>query len=88
MLEFIEKEKLRIEEILKNDEEHQNKKVDYILYNKEKQETNTLASDPYGEEAIEFTPNTKDSKEGYWNVPEWNSKTSIKNSFWQKVHWL
>lgn len=72
MLEFIEKEKLRIEEILKNDEEHQNKKVDYILYNKEKQETNTLASDPYGEEAIEFTPNTKDSKEGYWNVPEWD----------------
>lgn len=72
MLEFIEKEKLRIEEILKNDEEHQNKKVYYILYNKEKQETNTLASDPYGEEAIEFTPNTKDSKEGYWNVPEWD----------------
>lgn len=72
MLEFIEKEKIRIEELLKNDEEHQNKKVDYILYNKEKQETNTLASDPYGEEAIEFTPNTKDSKEGYWNVPEWD----------------
>ena len=72
MLEFIEKEKLRIEEIIKNDEEHQNKKVDYILYNKETQETNTLASDPYGEEAIEFTPNTKDSKEGYWYVPEWD----------------
>ena len=72
MLEFIEKEKLRIEEILKNDEEHQNKKVDYILYNKETQETNTLASDPYGEEAIEFKPQTKDSKEGYWNVPEWD----------------
>ena len=35
MLEFIEKEKLRIEEILKNDEEHQNKKVYYILYNKQ-----------------------------------------------------
>ena len=33
MLEFIEKEKIRIEELLKNDEEHQNKKVDYILYN-------------------------------------------------------
>lgn len=72
MLDFIEKDKLRIEEILKNDEEHQNKKVDYILYNKETQETNTLASDPYGEEAIEFKPQTKDSKEGYWNVPEWD----------------
>lgn len=72
MLDFIEKEKIRIEEILKNDEEHQNKKVDYILYNKETQETNTLASDSYGEEAIEFTPKTRDSKEEYWNVPEWD----------------
>ena len=72
MLDFLEKEKLRIEEILKSDEKHQNKKIDYILYDKETQETNILASDSYGEEAIEFTPQTKDSKEGYWNVPEWD----------------
>ena len=42
MLEFIEKEKLRIEEILKNDEEHQNKKVDYILYNLETMKISTV----------------------------------------------
>ena len=32
MKEFVEKEKNRIEEFLKDSMEHQDKKVDYILY--------------------------------------------------------
>jgi len=72
MKEFVEKEKLRIEEILKDSMEHQDKKVDYILYKPDTQETNTLASNSSSDEAIEFTPNTKNSPEGYFNVPEWD----------------
>lgn len=72
MLDFVEKEKLRIEEFLKDSEEHQDKQVQYVLYKLDTKETNILATDPNGTVAIEFTPHTKDSKEGYWNVPEWD----------------
>ena len=48
MLDFIEKEKLRIEEYLKDSIEHQDKKVDYILYKIDSKETNTLVSDSSG----------------------------------------
>ena len=37
MLDFIQKEKLRIEEYLKDSIDHQDKKVDYILYNGQKE---------------------------------------------------
>ena len=72
MLDFIENEKLRIEEYLKDSIEHQNKKVDYILYKIDSKETNTLVSDSSGSEAIEFTPYSKDNENGYNYVPEWD----------------
>lgn len=72
MLDFVEKEKLRVEEILKDSMEHQDKKVDYILYKSNTQETNTLASNSASDEAIEFTPYTKDYENGCSYVPEWD----------------
>ncbi|MBQ8424842.1 MAG: hypothetical protein IJY25_00910 [Bacilli bacterium] len=72
MKEFVEKEKNRIEEFLKDSMEHQDKKVDYILYKSDTNETNTLCSNSSSEEAIEFTPITKNYREGYSNVPEWD----------------
>ncbi|MBQ2835476.1 MAG: hypothetical protein IJE68_01390 [Clostridia bacterium] len=72
MLDFIEKEKLRIEDFLKNSEEHQDKKIQYILYKEDTKETNILAINEEGTLAIEFTPITKESKEGYWDVPGWD----------------
>ena len=65
MKEVVEKEKLRIEEFLKESMEHQDKKVDYILYKSDTNETNTLCSNSSSEEAIEFTPITKNYPEGY-----------------------
>ena len=72
MKEFVEKEKLRIEEFLKDSMEHQDKKVDYILYKSDTKETNILCSNSSSEEAIEFTPITKNYQDGYSNVPEWD----------------
>ena len=72
MKEIVEKEKLRIEEFLKDSMEHQDKKVDYILYKSDTNETNTLCSNSSSEEAIEFTPITKNYQDGYSNVPEWD----------------
>ena len=71
MNEDIKKIKEKIEEFLNEDEEHQNKHIDYILVDSETRETYILASDG-NEEAIEFTPYTKDYKGGYQNVPEWD----------------
>lgn len=72
MKEFVEKEKRRIEEFLKDSMEHQDKKVDYILYKSDTKETNILCSNSSSEEAIEFTPITKNYQDGYSNVPEWD----------------
>lgn len=71
MEKHIETTKQEIEEFLMNDEEHSNKHIDYILIKNKTGETYTLASDEAGEEAIEFTPYTKDHKNGYGYVPEW-----------------
>lgn len=71
MNENIEKVKEDIEKFLMEDMEHQNKHIDYILVDPETRETYVLASDG-NEEAIEFTPFTKDYKNGYQNVPEWD----------------
>ena len=70
MNEKIEKIKQNIETFLMNSIEHQNKEIDYILLDKEKEEVYILASDK--DEAIEFTPYSKDYKNGYVNVPEWD----------------
>lgn len=71
MNEDIKKLKEDIEQFLMEDMEHQNKHIDYILVDPETRATYVLASDG-NEEAIEFTPYTKDYKGGYQNVPEWD----------------
>ncbi len=67
----IEQRKREIENFLKDNEEHQDKHIDYILVDPETKETYVLASDE-NEEAIEFTPFTKNNDGGYSNVPEWD----------------
>lgn len=71
MNEKIEKVKKDIETFLKDSMEHQNKHIDYILYDPNNDDTYVLVSDDYGE-AIEFTPFTKEYEGGYLNVPEWD----------------
>lgn len=60
-----------IELFLKDNIEHQNKHIDYILFNPKTNDTYVLASDGY-DEAIEFTPYTKNESGGYTQVPEWD----------------
>lgn len=71
MDEKIKEIKENIETFLKDSIEHQDKHIDYILVDKEKDETYVLASDGV-DSAIEFTPFTKDYKGGYTYVPEWD----------------
>ena len=71
MNEKIEKIKNDIETFLKDTMDHQNKHIDYILYDPDNDNTFVLASDNYGE-AIEFTPYTKEYDGGYLEVPEWD----------------
>ena len=68
MDERIEKVKNEIETFLKDSIDHQNKHIDYILVDPEKNETYVLASDGV-DEAIEFTPYSKNYEGGYTNVP-------------------
>lgn len=66
------KTKYDIEEFLNEDMEHQNKRIDYILYNPEKNDMYIVASDGI-EEMIEFSPYTK--KDGHYDfspVPDWD----------------
>ena len=51
--------------------EHQNKHIDYFLVDQETNETYVLASDG-ADEAIEFNPLSKNYKEGFQYVPEWD----------------
>ena len=71
MNEKIEKIKNDIETFLKDTMDHQNKHIDYILYDPDNNDTYVLASDGY-DEAIEFTPFTKEYDGGYLEVPEWD----------------
>lgn len=71
MNEKIEKIKNDIETFLKDTMDHQNKHIDYILYDPDNDNPFVLASDNYGE-AIEFTPYTKEYDGGYLEVPEWD----------------
>ena len=71
MNEKIEKIKNDIETFLKDSMDHQNKHIDYILYDPDNDNTFVLASDNYGE-AIEFTPYTKEYDGGNLEVPEWD----------------
>lgn len=67
MLKFIEEEKIKVEKFLNDNMEHQDKKIDYILYKPDKMETNILASNS-NDEAIEFRSNRND----FNYVPEWD----------------
>lgn len=67
MLKFIEEEKIKVEKFLNDNMEHQDKKIDYILYKPDKMETNILASNS-NDEAIEFRSSTND----FNYVPEWD----------------
>lgn len=71
MDERIEKIKNDIETYLKDSVDHQNKHIDYILVDPETNGTYVLASDG-NDEAIEFTPLSKNYYGGYTNVPEWD----------------
>lgn len=71
MNEKIEKIKNDIETYFNDSMEHQNKHIDYILYDPDNDNIFVLASDNYGE-AIEFTPFTKEYDGGYLEVPEWD----------------
>lgn len=71
MDEKIKEIKENIETFLKDSIEHQDKHIDYILVDKEKNETYVLVSDGV-DSAIEFTPFTKDYDGGYTYVPEWD----------------
>lgn len=71
MQETIEKTKKDIEEILQNDEEHQDKKIDFILINPNTNETLTIASDGY-DSMIYFAPYTIDEKNKYVSVADWD----------------
>lgn len=71
MDERIEKVKNDIETFLMESIDHQNKHIDYILVDPDTNETYVLASDGV-DEAIEFTPYSKNYEGGYINVPEWD----------------
>lgn len=71
MNEKIKKVKEDIETFLRENMEHQNKHIDYILVDQETNETYVLASDG-ADEAIEFNPLSKNYKEGFQYVPEWD----------------
>lgn len=71
MDEKIKEIKENIETFLMESIEHQDKHIDYILVDKEKEETYVLASDGL-DSAIEFTPMTKDYEGGFSYVPEWD----------------
>lgn len=71
MQETIEKTKKDIETILQSEEEHQDKKIDFILINPTTNETITIASDGY-DSMIYFTPYTIDEKNKYVSVADWD----------------
>lgn len=68
---IVDKVKENIESYLMEDMEHQNKVIDFILYNPETKETQVVASDGL-EEIILFAPHTKGQDKDYWTIPEWD----------------
>lgn len=67
----IEEIKNDIESYLKETIDHQNKHIDYILYNSKNDDVYVLASDGY-DEAIEFAPYSKNKIDDYTQVPDWD----------------
>lgn len=71
MKEIVDKVKNDIESYMMEDMEHQNKEIEYILYNANTKETQVIASDKI-EEMILFAPFTKEQQNEYINIPEWD----------------
>lgn len=71
MEDKIEQIKNDIESFLMDSIEHQDKKIDYILYNSKIDETITVASNGL-DEMIEFSPYSKELQNGFTNVAEWD----------------
>ena len=71
MTDKVKEIKENIEKFLSDSIDHQNKHIDYILLDPNTNETYVLASDGV-DEAIEFTPYSKNYEGGYINVPEWD----------------
>ena len=66
------KAKYEVEEFLNEDMENQNKIIDYILYNKDKDDMYIVASDGI-EEMLEFNPyGINENKNNFFQVPEWD----------------
>ena len=71
MTDKVKEIKENIEKFLSESIDQQNKHIDYILLDQNTNETYVLASDGV-DEAIEFTPYSKNYEGGYINVPEWD----------------
>lgn len=71
MDDIVSKVKDDVETYLMEDMEHQDKEIEYILFNPNTNETQVLASNK-DEQIILFGPFTKDLENGYTNVPEWD----------------
>lgn len=68
---IVNKVKYEIESYMMEDMEHQDKQIEFILYNPENKDTYVIAGDGL-EKMILFAPYTKDLENGYANVPEWD----------------
>lgn len=71
MNELVKSKYEEIEQYLKSSTEHQNKKIDTLLYHPESKSTYVICSDGL-DSAIEFSPYTKEYQGGYTIVPEWD----------------
>lgn len=63
--------KENIEKFLMESEEHNDKKIDYLLFNKANNEYYAVATDKYEEEMIGFSNELEQDGE-YQNVPDWD----------------
>ena len=69
--EIVELTKKNIEDLIIEDEELYDTKLDFILIEPDTKDTISIISDEQ-EKIIEFTPYTKDMKNGYFQIPDWD----------------
>ena len=69
--EIVELTKKNIEDLIIEDEELYGTKLDFILIEPDTKDTISIISDEQ-EKIIEFTPYTKDMKNGYFQIPDWD----------------
>lgn len=71
MNDIVSQVKYDIESYLMEDMENQEMRIDFILINPKNNDTISIISDGY-EKIIEFTPYTKEMKNGLAEIPEWD----------------